>query len=181
MWQLNDETLQPSTDAASYNFCSSKMQENSFSYQKNDWNRTVMWKGEKTHFKLYVHSVTDCCICVYIVFCSCFCTLVWFLVKSKNKGFVGVEMLLATAHSRRISCRLQNTIPPEIRAKAWTVAGFYRRCINPPTAVQHRPAGILVWAISKETIYLWSKQNHSESPRPTLSAWVALMNMKDIP
>lgn len=50
--------------------------------------------------------------------------LVWFLVKRKKKGCVGVEMLFAVVHSRRISCRLQSTIPSELRATAWTVAGF---------------------------------------------------------
>lgn len=47
--------------------------------------------------------------------------------EEEQKGCVGVEMLLAVARSRRISCRLQHTIPSELGAKAWTVAGSYRR------------------------------------------------------
>lgn len=62
MWQLNDERLQPCTDAPSYNFCSSDAREQLF-LQTRKPTGTMIRKGESKRFKLYVHNVTGCCFC----------------------------------------------------------------------------------------------------------------------
>lgn len=110
--------------------------------------------------------------------------------KGKKKGCVGVEMLFAVAHSRRISCRLQSTIPSELRAKAWTVAGFTEDALIfrlPRSTVLLEywsgpfPKRWFIYELIRMVVILQSQRLSDRVDQKGLSAWVALMNMKDIP